>query len=135
MSCRQIFVYGTLRRQSTHPMAVLLTQHARFVGPATMAGRLYDLGRYPGMVEPRGPGDRVHGDLYDLSPDAELLERLDRYENGESPHPAYFDRQLAEVALGDGTVHPAWVYRFRGGVSGSQFIASGDWLQHRKTVD
>ena len=64
-TCRLLFVYGTLRRQSPHPMARYLARHARYVGTARVAGRLYDLGPYPGMLPAAEADDFVHGDLFD----------------------------------------------------------------------
>ena len=123
-----LFVYGTLRRRSTHPMARLLGERARFVGAARMPGRLYDLGRYPGMTPPQQPDEWVHGDLYDLGRDATTLAELDRYENAESPQPDFFNRQIAEVTLDDGTTASALVYWWRGEVSETRRIISGNYL-------
>jgi gamma-glutamylcyclotransferase (GGCT)/AIG2-like uncharacterized protein YtfP len=123
-----LFVYGTLRRASPHPMARRLAERARFVAAAQIAGRLYNLGRYPGLVDAAAPDDVVQGDVYDLGDDAELLAELDRYENGESPRPAYFDRQTARVTLEDGTECAAQVYWFRGNVAEDMWIESGCWM-------
>jgi gamma-glutamylcyclotransferase (GGCT)/AIG2-like uncharacterized protein YtfP len=130
MSANQrLFVYGTLLRRSAHPMARFLAERARFVGEAIIAGQLFDLGRYPGLIETSEQGDRVFGDLYDLGMDAAAtLAELDRYENAESPQPAYFDRQLAKVLGSDGSYVQAWVYWFRGHVKPEQRIASGRYL-------
>ena len=119
-----LFVYGTLRRRSRHPMACQLAERARFLGTATLAARLYDLGRYPGLLEPLSPADQVHGDLYDLGDDPATLSDMDAYENAESPLPAFFDRQIARVRQEDGE-RDAWVYWFRGLVTEDQRIASG----------
>ena len=48
--CRLLFVYGMLRRGSGHAMADFLAERSRFVGQARVRGRLYDLGRFPGML-------------------------------------------------------------------------------------
>jgi len=120
-----LFVYGTLRRRSRHPMARKLARRAHFVGEATIAGRLYDLGRYPGLLEAAEPGDRVHGDVYDLGDDEATLREMDAYEGVESPWPAYFDRQRASVRMGDGNDRAVWVYYFRGAVHDEQRIVSG----------
>lgn len=125
-----LFVYGTLRRRSRHPMARQLAQKARYLGTATIAGRLYDLGRYPGLLEPAAAGDRVHGDLYDLGDDPATLPAMDAYENAESPLPAFFDRQRASIRLDDGDECAAWVYWFRGPVREEQRIASGCYEQN-----
>ncbi len=120
-----LFVYGTLLRRSRHPMAGLLAEKARYVGAAKVPGRLYDLGRYPGMAPAEGDGEWVHGDVYDLGASGELLAQLDAYERLESPLPAYFDRQLGEAMLSDGSLVQVWVYWYRGEVKEAQRVASG----------
>ena len=126
----QLFVYGTLLRRSRHPMARLLAQRGHYVGPAKVAGRLYDLGRYPGMLESQDDADWVHGDLYDLGDGADTLAQLDAYELEESPLPAYFERQLGRAILADGSAIAAWIYWYRGKVNESQRIASGRYENH-----
>jgi gamma-glutamylcyclotransferase (GGCT)/AIG2-like uncharacterized protein YtfP len=120
-----LFVYGTLLRRSRHPMARLLAERARYVGPAKVPGRLYDLGRYPGLLPPQSAGDWAHGDLFDLGEGTTTLAELDAYELEESPLPAYFERQIEEAILADGTRARAWVYWYRGDVAESRRIASG----------
>ena len=126
-----LFVYGTLRRRSRHPMARRLAQAARHVGAAIVAGRLYDLGRFPGLQEPWSPGDWVEGDVYDLGENSErTLQEMDAYENAESPPPALYDRQLTAATLADGQVLNVWIYWYRGDVREVQFIASGSYEQN-----
>ncbi len=122
-----LFVYGTLRRVSPHPMARFLAERARFIGEATVAGRLYDLGHYPGMLEADAAADLVMGDVYELSDGVQTMEELDRYEMVESPLPSFFERGEATVMLRDGTNVTANVYWFRGAVTESQRIVSGDY--------
>jgi gamma-glutamylcyclotransferase (GGCT)/AIG2-like uncharacterized protein YtfP len=123
-----LFVYGTLKRRSRHPMARRLAQSARFVGAAKIAGRLYDLGRFPGLKEPLSASDCVSGDVYELGDDAErTLQEMDAYENAESPPPAPYERRLATVTLDDGREWNVWVYWYRGIVSEEHFIASGSY--------
>ena len=120
-----LFVYGTLKRRSRHPMARRLAERARCVGPAALAARLYNLGRFPGITPPAGPDDWVQGDLYDLGDDPQTLHEMDVYEGVESPWPAFFDRQRARVRLPAGDEVEAWVYWFRGAVEESERIATG----------
>src|SRR6266436_5947534 len=95
-----LYVYGTLKRLSRHPMARRLAQSARHVGAARIAGRLYNLGRFPGLKESRSPADWVQGDVYDLGDNAEhTLREMDAYENAESPPPTPYERELATVTL------------------------------------
>jgi len=122
-----LFVYGTLRRISKHPMARFLAERATFIGEATLPGRLYNLGRFPGMTEARMQEELVVGDVYELADGEETLAELDRYEGAESPLPSFFERGSAEATLADGTKVQAMVYWFRGEVKESQRIASGDY--------
>lgn len=127
-----LFVYGTLLRRSRHPMARFLAERARYVGAAKVHGRLYDLGRYPGMLE--GDADWVHGDLYDLGEGTTTLAELDAYELAESPLPARFERDAAEVTLADGTRVNAWVWWFRGDVEETQRLQSGRYEKNCEPI-
>jgi gamma-glutamylcyclotransferase (GGCT)/AIG2-like uncharacterized protein YtfP len=116
-----LFAYGTLRRGA--PMHGLLEGRTTWLGPASAAGRLVDLGAFPGLVPAQGPGDRVHGDLFAISAAQhdELLDALDRYEG------ASFERLPQRVDGPDGPAL-AWVYAYRGDVDGRPVLASGDYL-------
>ena len=123
-----LFVYGTLKRRSRHPMARRLAQSARFDGADKIAGRHYNLGRFPGMKEPISPSDWVHGDIYDLGDAAELtLQEMDAYENAESPPPTAYEREIATVTLDDGSEMSVWVYWYRGNVTEEHFITTGSY--------
>jgi gamma-glutamylcyclotransferase (GGCT)/AIG2-like uncharacterized protein YtfP len=129
-----LFVYGTLRRLSRHPMAKFLADRARFVGEATVPGQLFNLGRYPGLIESSSASDRVVGDVYELADGSETLRDLDSYEETESPRPSVFERGLAEVTLSDGRKLRAMVYWFRGPVTDAQRIRSGDYREALQSV-
>lgn len=120
-----LFVYGTLRTGSGHPMADFLASRGRLVQAALMPGRLYDLGPYPGMTPGAG---FVRGELYELAEPSATLELLDRYESCPNDEAAAFERAVAQVALDLGQSVAAWVYYFRGPVSEDQYVASGDYL-------
>jgi gamma-glutamylcyclotransferase (GGCT)/AIG2-like uncharacterized protein YtfP len=125
--CPLLFVYGTLRRDSAHPMARYLETVARFLGNATTAGRLYDLGPYPGLVVAPEPGERVHGHLFEMADPKQVLARLDAYEGrplGE-PGPSYFERRLADVMGEDGQLLTAWTYAYIGPLSSAVKIGGG----------
>jgi gamma-glutamylcyclotransferase (GGCT)/AIG2-like uncharacterized protein YtfP len=124
-----LFVYGTLRRLSRHPMAKFLAERARFVGEGTVPGQLFNLGRYPGLVESWAASDRVVGDVYELDDGSETLRDLDSYEQAEAPLPSFFERGLAEVTLADGRHLRAMVYWFRGPVTEAQRLWSGDYRE------
>src|SRR5262249_45622859 len=129
-----LFVYGTLKRRSRHPMARKLASSARWLGTATIAGRLYNLGRFPGLKEPRSPRDQVHGDIYDLGTDCErTLAEMDAYENAESPPPTPYERELTVVS-GESEL-TAWVYWYRGNVREDMFIAGGSYEDNCEPAD
>jgi gamma-glutamylcyclotransferase (GGCT)/AIG2-like uncharacterized protein YtfP len=108
-------------------MARYLAERARFVGEARISGRLYDLGPYPGMVEPAAPEDWVHGDLFELAELETTLAELDRYEGNATPLPCLFERGQAAITLANGELVTAWVYWYRGDVSQHTRIVSGSY--------
>lgn len=127
-----LFVYGTLLSVSPHPMARQLQERARFAGEARLAARLYDLGRFPGIQPARTADDWVHGELFDLGPEAPAtLRDMDAYERDESMPDALFERGEAAVVRPDGESAAAWVYWFRGAVDEARHIPSGRYYDPR----
>lgn len=120
----RLFVYGTLRRGSKNKFARLLHAHAQFVGNASIPGRLYRLGHYPGAVSSNTSGEWVRGELYLIHDPRWTLPALDSYEGPE------FQRVKLEVQLDLGGRIEAWVYVCRGTPRGTR-IRSGDWLSSR----
>jgi gamma-glutamylcyclotransferase (GGCT)/AIG2-like uncharacterized protein YtfP len=121
-----IFVYGTLRSESDHPMARRLCARARLVGKGTVPGRLYDLGWYPAAMFDASEKRRILGDVFALKAGDRLLAELDAYEAGD---PNYARTPL-EVTLADGGTVTAWAY----GVTkapNARLIHSGDFIAHR----
>lgn len=131
--CRHLFVYGTLRRASPHPMARFLEQKACWLGPASAPGRLYDLGPFPGMTEAQSDQGRVQGDVYELPGTGQTLAELDRYEGCACAEEELgpFTRRAVPVRLASGEELTAWVYFYGGPVWEGQRIASGDWINER----
>lgn len=128
-----IFVYGTLRRDTQHQLFHLLARHARFLSEATVPGRLYDLGDYPGMLYPeRG---RVVGELYTVYPPQweSVIERLDEYEGctASDPEPHEYRREVVDAYLPNGKTVPAWAYVLNRLSPGLKEIESGDYLAWR----
>ncbi len=125
-----LFVYGTLRRDSHHPMHQLLAGHGEFVDYATGPGQLYQLDGYPGMVDAAGSADRVKGEIWRLKHFARAIRELDDYEEcGTSPdNPGLYTRLLQPFETSAGTVD-AWYYRYNDSIAGRQRIASGDYVE------
>jgi gamma-glutamylcyclotransferase (GGCT)/AIG2-like uncharacterized protein YtfP len=124
-----LFVYGTLRPFVDMPMARWLQRSARYVGPATTSGRLYDLGAYPGLRDARHRRERVQGDVYRVQP--RVLRVLDRYEAGSPRCKARYRRERCVVKFVRGSARStAWTYRYRYSVAGVPRIVGGDYRAH-----
>src|SRR5258705_12191993 len=80
MISTRLFVYGTLMRGFDHPMALLLSRSADFIGEARCRGRLYLVKHYPGLVLSDDPADVVFGELYRLRAPDEMLREFGMYE-------------------------------------------------------
>lgn len=95
-------------------------------------GRLYDLGRYPMLIE-ANPGAPVYGILISLDPHfyPDTLARLDELEgyDPQRPNICLYWRVQREVRLiKDGRYTPCWVYVGQPHqIQGYPLILSGDW--------
>ena len=109
----KLFVYGTLRSDVPESRSGLLGPDAELVGCARMAGRLLDLGPFPGFLPmDHGPSGNpesdqtpwVRGELYIPGNPAEILSRLDRYEGcgPADPEPHLFERVVGTAVRGSG---------------------------------
>jgi gamma-glutamylcyclotransferase (GGCT)/AIG2-like uncharacterized protein YtfP len=114
-----LFVYGTLSRHARHEMHGHLAKRADYVADACLNGRLYRIANYPGAVASSDPQDKVFGELYRLRSPHEVFAQLDDYEGSD------FVRQKAPIEMQDGSQAHAWVYLFKGSVSGLPRIPSG----------
>ena len=134
-----LFVYGTLlgsdRGLTGHNQRARLAREAKVIGTATLEGRLYDLGRYPGIVVPAPgestPGDIVHGEVLALSAADETLRWLDVYEGIVPGRIAAneYERVARDVMLDDGPAVRAWVYVYGGVSRDAILIPGGRWLR------
>lgn len=118
-----LFVYGSLRRGSAHPMAMLLASNADYLGGASINGIAYLIDWYPGLVPCRDPLRRVGGDLYRMHAPDRLFPMLDEYEECTPGHPAphEYRRTVAPVLHGARTVH-AWTYFYNRPVEGLDIL-------------
>lgn len=151
---RFLFVYGTLMSAATGAMGrgprARLDAASRVIGPASVAGHLFDLGSYPGLVlslpedpirdasmrstpEPEGAA-RVWGELRELHDPETVFPWLDRYEGIDPVHVARSDyrRVVLDVVRcdpppgGPATVS-AWVYVYQGPLASSVRLPLGRW--------
>jgi gamma-glutamylcyclotransferase (GGCT)/AIG2-like uncharacterized protein YtfP len=119
-----LFVYGTLRSQMNDLLHLLLEQQAALIGLGTFRGKLFDLGRYPGVVPSRTSTDRVIGEVYQLSTSQAALRILDQYEGHR------FRRERVSISLDNGKTVACWIYLYKGSVKHRKLIPSGDYVQY-----
>lgn len=119
-----VFVYGTLRCGGSNHFRM---DGADFVTDGRIAGRLYKISWYPGLVLDDA-GDDIIGEVYSV--DQELLGNLDSFEGvsaGETEDSEY-RRVPATVTRPDGETLTAWVWEWRGVFDEGQRLHHGDWL-------
>lgn len=123
-----LFVYGTLRPNSGHPMSQWLAARSLWVGEGHIEGLLYRVSYYPALVQGAG---RVRGDVIQLNAATavETWERLDAFEQCLGLPDDEYCRNIALVKLTDDSFCQAWVYWYLGDVSGLQRVVDGDWLR------
>lgn len=91
------------------------------VGDGAIAGRLLDLGSYPGAV-PDAQGE-VRGEVYRV-PDPERWRVLDSTEGGQ------YHREEVTVRIDGGRELRAFVYWYRGSLDRGVTIPGGDYRAH-----
>jgi gamma-glutamylcyclotransferase (GGCT)/AIG2-like uncharacterized protein YtfP len=133
-----LFVYGTLRHGESR--AARLEKHHPFetgkgVIHGSIAGRLVDLGDYPGLLVSGDRSQRAFGEIYTFADLDSVFDDLDQVEDfqGYDDLSGEYVRAIVRVDL-DGRERVAWTYLYRGDDTGKRIIESGDWTR-RVTVD
>ncbi|MBO1015719.1 gamma-glutamylcyclotransferase [Achromobacter sp. SD115] len=131
-----VFVYGTLRAGEINDLAQAAARRglpaARYVGRASVPGRLVDFGDWPGLI-PVDDGRRVRGDVFQVEPAlVALMDEIEEYVPGK---PCCFVRRevlarleppaaAAELRCQYYPIDPA----LRGAATD---IAADDWVAYR----
>lgn len=130
MTGRLLFVYGTLRRGGANDIT-RMRPAPQLLGVATIAGRLYDLGAYPGLVLDRAAGG-VLGELYRIEPTLERqLDRLEGVSDPPQPDDEYFKRSVSVQREGRAIDCVAYEINPER-IAAAPLIAGGDWLAPRR---
>jgi gamma-glutamylcyclotransferase (GGCT)/AIG2-like uncharacterized protein YtfP len=129
----RLFVYGSLRSGFKAPAYEYISRFFSFVGDATVKGKLFDLGTYPGGV-PSTDESYIVGELYTIKHESEFswaMGQLDDYEgiSAEPGEPQLYKRELADVFINN-TSAAAWIYWYNGDVQDKPLIESGDMIQY-----
>ena len=127
-----LFAYGTLLDGGPPEILGTLRKHARRLGPASVAGRLYDSGAWPALRPAKEPADRVPGVLFEVFGPLQLWPVLDAWEGcgNHDPRPHLFERERLDAVAPNGRVVRAWAYVFAGDVTDftriDRWMAEGD---------
>lgn len=129
-----LFIYGTLLpgRAPSRLAAVMATLQP--LGPGSMRGRLYDLGRYPGAVSDSTSAGRIQGEVFGLPDDRAALKTLDAYEgyNPAKPGESLFVRARRPVSLADGRKIRCWVYLYGQDPGKAPVVPRGDYRKLKR---
>ena len=131
----QLFVYGSLRSGFRSPVYEYISRFFTFVAEAKVKGKLFDLGEYPAGI-PVEEENFIIGELYTAKNPQEFswaIGQLDDYEglNVEEGETALYRRDITTIYV-DGQLTNAWVYWYKGDVTGKPFVESGDILEYLK---
>ncbi len=120
----RLFAYGTLRRGHAPAALAERVRDLDWEGEASLAGRLYDLGPYPGAVlDPRAT-TRIHGEIARVPRDPGFWALLDTYEGTDGAAPL-FRRVRAVARCRDGAPAAVWVYEYARDPRSARLLADG----------
>jgi len=129
-----VFVYGTLRAGEANDIGVAAARSGVappvWIGAASVRGRLYDFGAYPGLVADPAAGP-VAGDVYAI--DDALVAVLDEIEEVYPGIDGLFLARDTEVDVGGARVRCRFYPVARESVAGLTEIRGGDWIAHRRS--
>jgi len=130
---QHLFVYGTLSPRHAPPEIAATVRRLRPVGQASVKGRLYDLGEYPGAVLNESSRSVIRGEVFELPGDKSTLSSLDDYEGFEPGKRAssLFLRRAYPVTMDDGKRLRCWVYVYNGTMKDAQPLRSGRYPRRR----
>lgn len=131
---RHIFTYGSL--MSTADVEVgraeraQLAAAAALIGPASIAGLLFDVGPYPAAMLTSTGHERIHGEVWRLpTRRAWLLDILDRYEGcgAGMPEPHPYVRRRVHVLDSAHRPVAVWMYLWNRPLGTMPRIEGGRW--------
>ena len=128
----QVFFYGTLRTGFNRTTRAGLDDFLKFVGHASISGKLFDLGIYPAAVP--ATGSQVFGEVFEMVDAPKVLAALDRIEGYRPAEPerSLYTRVQVPAAMDDGRTEQVWIYFYNAPLGRASRIASGDYIEHLK---
>lgn len=133
---RYVFIYGTLRAGEINDIGQAAARHGiaapRLIGRAAVAGRLYDFGDYPGLVQDETAG-LVRGDVYEIEDD--LVPVLDDIEGVRPGIDSLFKSRAVSVPVAGRSLACFFYPVDAVSVEGRTRIEAGDWVSYRLARD
>ena len=132
------FFYGTLMSGFVPQEMQGVVRQFATVGPGFVAGRLYDLGDYPGAVLDEAGDSTISGQVFKMPDDEprqrQLLNKLDTYEGYtlEDEAQCLFVRRRARVTLLNDESLECWIYVYNGDTRGAALIPSGNYAKRKR---
>ncbi len=120
-----LFVYGLLRSDMSAGLQSFVPGKARQLSRASVAGRLYDLGDFPGLVI-NDDGGVVAGEVWEIT-DATAWGTLDPFEDIKPEGTGLYRREAIAVTLEDGRQVLAQAYLYNRDAHAFTVVTSGDW--------
>jgi len=133
---RHVFVYGTLRKGEVNDIGRAAARHGlpapRLLGAASVRGRLFDFGSYPGLV-PDPAAQPVRGDVYEI--DDALVPVLDEIEEVYPGVEGLFRSREVGVTIAGRELRCLFYPVAEEAVAERAPIRTGDWISYRVARD
>jgi len=122
-----LFTYGTLQPGLAPLDIAPAVNMLRPVGDGVVYGLLYDLGDYPGAILDPLSKQQIHGTIFQLPENIDILPPLDGYEDfdANSPATSLFLRELHSAVLTGGETLPCWIYVYNGKPDPARILPGG----------
>ncbi len=126
-----LFIYGSLLPGLEPAEMRRVCHELQPVAAATIRGKLYDLGAYPGAV--LDPTAVIQGCIVRVG-SADVWKALDNYEACPSPDSpdGLFRRVRTTATLATGESIDCWTYVYNRPLNGAGLVECGCWLTHRR---
>lgn len=128
-----LFVYGTLSPNHAPREVAGAVRRLRSIGAATVKGRLYNFGEYPGAILDSSARRKISGQVFALPDDQSVLKSLDDYEDYQphDPQASLFVRKRATARLDDGRELRCWMYVYNRDPGDAPIISGGDYTKSK----
>lgn len=128
-----IFVYGTLRRGEINDLSMAAARAGlpapEYVASATVRGRLYDFGDWPGLL-PDPDGAAIVGDVYRI--ERALLPMLDAIEEYDPVNGSCFVRREVRLTVAGKEIDCHYYPIDPAHIGDAIRTEATDWIAHRK---